>query len=58
MGIKQQGHEADRSPVSSADIKNIGAIPTLHPHAFMAWFPDELSIEIILPLLFIDQFTF
>jgi hypothetical protein len=31
-GVKQQGHEADHSPPSSAEVKNGGAIPSL-PHA-------------------------
>jgi hypothetical protein len=28
-GVKWQGREADCSPQSSAEVKNIGAIPTL-----------------------------
>jgi hypothetical protein len=30
-GIKRQGHEADHSPPSSAEVKNGGALPPL-PH--------------------------
>jgi hypothetical protein len=35
-GVKWLGHEADYSPPSSAEIKNVGAIPPL-PHIFMVW---------------------
>jgi hypothetical protein len=28
-GVKQQGHEADHSPPSSAKVKNRGAVPSL-----------------------------
>jgi hypothetical protein len=31
QGVKQPGHEADNSSPSSAEIKNVGAIPPL-PH--------------------------
>jgi hypothetical protein len=30
-GVKQQGHEADHSPPSNAEVKNGGAIPPLPP---------------------------
>jgi hypothetical protein len=39
LGVKQQGHEADCSPPSSAEVKNGGAIPLRpHPFIFIAWY--------------------
>jgi hypothetical protein len=35
-GVKRPGREADRSPPSSAEAKNGGAILPRH-HVFMAW---------------------
>jgi hypothetical protein len=34
-GVKLQGREADHLAPSSAEVKNVGAIPPL-PHIFMA----------------------
>jgi hypothetical protein len=36
LGVKWQGHEADHSPPSSAEVKNGGALPPF-PHIFMVW---------------------
>jgi hypothetical protein len=38
LGVKRQGHEADRSPPSSAEVRMLGDIPPLPQYAFMAWF--------------------
>jgi hypothetical protein len=35
LEVKRQGREADHSPLSSAEVKKGGAVPSL-PHAFMA----------------------
>jgi hypothetical protein len=32
MGVMGQGHESDHSPPSTAEVKNGGAIPSLHIH--------------------------
>ena len=36
LQVKQEGSEADRSPQSSAQVKNGGNIPPLPPYVFMA----------------------
>jgi hypothetical protein len=36
-GAKRPGSETHYSPPSSAEVKNGGAIPPLHPYVFMAW---------------------
>jgi hypothetical protein len=38
--VKRQGREADRSPPSSAEVKNDGSIPPL-PHT-SSWYTDYL----------------
>jgi hypothetical protein len=34
--VKRQGREADRSPSTSAEVKNVGSIPQLPPYVFIA----------------------
>jgi hypothetical protein len=36
-GIKRPEREADHPVSSSAEVKDVGAIPTLPQHFFMAW---------------------
>jgi hypothetical protein len=38
LGIKRPGREADHSPPSSAEVKNVWTVLALHQNAFMAWF--------------------
>jgi hypothetical protein len=38
LGVKRSGREADHSPPSSAEVKNVcRAIPPLPQYVFMAW---------------------
>jgi hypothetical protein len=37
MGVKQERHEADHSPPSSAEVKNSGAITSHLQYIFMEW---------------------
>jgi hypothetical protein len=37
LGIKRLGHQADHSPLSSAEIKNAWSYP-LPQYVFIAWF--------------------
>jgi hypothetical protein len=52
LGVKRQGHEAERSPPCSAEVKNSGAIPPLpiHHHgrdtfAFLIFFKVYFLLE-------------
>jgi len=36
-GLKRPEREADHSSPSSAEVKVLGAIPTLPPYVFMPW---------------------
>jgi hypothetical protein len=40
FGVKQQGSEAERSPPSSAQVKNCGAIPPI-PH-IVSWYSAQM----------------
>jgi hypothetical protein len=35
-GIKRPGYEAHLTPPSSVEVKNVGAVPPLHPHVLKA----------------------
>jgi hypothetical protein len=37
LEVKQPGREADHSPPSSAEVKNVCTIPPLHLYVFMSW---------------------
>jgi hypothetical protein len=37
LGVKQPWHEADHSPPSSAEIKNVWSISPLPQYVFMVW---------------------
>jgi hypothetical protein len=37
-GVKQPGREADHSPPSSVEVKNIWSYTSTQPYVFMAWY--------------------
>jgi hypothetical protein len=34
VGVRRQWFEADHSPLSSAEVKSVGAVPSLPPYVF------------------------
>jgi hypothetical protein len=55
LGVKQQGHEADHSPSSHAEVKNGEAMPPLPPYAIMVWCLLHLGITLYCTLLIHSQ---
>jgi hypothetical protein len=37
LGVKRPGHEADHSPPSSAEVKNVWSYTSTSQYAFMVW---------------------
>jgi hypothetical protein len=37
LGVKQPGREADHSPQSSAEAKNVSSYTSTHQYTFLAW---------------------
>jgi hypothetical protein len=50
LGVKQLGCEADHSPPSSAEVKNVWSCTSTPQYAFMAWCSVKKSTGITLPL--------
>jgi hypothetical protein len=37
-GVKRSGREADHSPPSNAEFKNVWSYISIHPYVFMSWY--------------------
>jgi hypothetical protein len=51
LGVKRQGHEADHSPPSSAEVKNAWSYTSTPQYVFMAWCLVKRRDKFTLPYL-------